>query len=230
MTWLAHDHQPDETPIMKMAATAAGVVAGVSMLAMVIGLTSKGYLSLTGTVLPAQQEAVSKTRQRQTRLAQAQPVAPEPGLPSSVPGRTPEHTGSLKQFPGLAVAAQSSPQPADIGSTKRVRSPSTVAPSAAPGKVHMAITATDTRGSWVDVCADGQTIVRKYLPQLGTADVRFANNAIVRLGSSGGVAISVNGTPTDPLGRVGQPRLVRFDAQGVRFLIAGDPGSECGRL
>jgi hypothetical protein len=229
MTWRAHYEQPDETPMMKMVATAAGVVIGVSVLAIVIGITSKGYSILTRNALPSLQERVSKAWQRQTRLTQAPPVALEPSLPGSVLPQTPEQTGSLKQFPGPAAAAQSSPKPVDLGATQRVQSPSTVALPIASGKVHMAIKATHTLGSWIDVCADGQTVVRKYLPEQGTVAVSFANNAVVRLGNSGGVEISLNGAQISPLGRAGQPRVVQFSAEGLHFLMPGDPGSACGR-
>jgi hypothetical protein len=202
-----------------MLATAVGVVAGVSLLVVIMGITFRGYSILTKTALPS--------LQRQTRLTQAPPIAPEPGLPSSVPTPPREQPGNLKQFPAPGAAVASSQQPANLGATPRVPSPATAAPSAASGKSHIAMRA--IQGSWIDACADGQIVFRRYLPQRSSVDFEFSNDADVRLGNAGGVKASVNGIPTVSLGALGQVRVVQFDAKGIHFLTPGDPGTECGK-
>jgi hypothetical protein len=213
----------DETAMMKMVATAAGVVVGVSILAVIIAISSKDYLKLlklTRIASPSQQVAVSNARKRQNQPVQTLPVAPQPGLPTSGPRQSPKQD-SLKQFTGLRG------QSASLDETQRVQPLGIVTPSVVSRKSRIAIKA--NQGSWIDVCTDGRTVVRKYLPQLSIVDLGFSNEAVVRLGNSGGVEISLNGTPTGQLGVVGQPRVVQFDAKGLRFLIPGDPGTECGR-
>ena len=229
MTQQSEDEQLHESTSMKITATAIGVVVGVSLIAVIMGISSQGYSILTKTALPllSQQDPVSKSRPGQTRLTQAPPVAPEHSLPSSVPKRPLEQPDNLKQFPGPAVAGESSEQGANLRATRRLKSPGTVAPAVTSGKSHIAMRA--IQGSWIDACADGQTVFRRYFPQLSSVDLGFLNDAVVRLGNSGGVEVSVNGTPTGSLGVSAQTRVVQFDAKGFRFLMAGDPGTECGR-
>ncbi len=230
MTQQSDGEQPHESTIMKMVATTVGVVVGVSLLVVIVGISLRGYSILTKTAFPLllRQDPVSKSRQEQTRLIQAAPqVAPEPSLPGSVREGPGEQSNTLKQFPGSGVALESSEQAANLGATRRVQSSGAVAPAVASGKSNIAIRA--IQGSWIDACADGQTVFRRYFPQRSSVDLGFSNDAVVRLGNSGGVEVSVNGTPTGSLGVSGQTRVIQFDAKGFRFLMAGDPGTACGR-
>jgi hypothetical protein len=209
----------DETAMRKLVATAAGVVVGVSILVLILVISSKAYSNLTRIALPSQQEAVGNVRQRQNQ-SQTSPVAP-PSLPTSVPKQAPEKGSNSKQFTG------SIRQPASLGAAQKVQSPGTVTPAVMSAKSRIAIKA--NQGSWIDVCTDGQTILRKYFPPLSNVDLGFSKDAIVRMGNSGGVEISINGTPAGPLGLLGKPRVVQFGPKGFRFLMPGDPGTECGR-
>jgi hypothetical protein len=83
-------------------------------------------------------------------------------------------------------------------------------------------------GSWIDVCRDGKEILRRYLPEQSKVNTYFFDEAVVRLGSSGGVRISIDGIGARPLGHIGQPRVVQFDMKGFHFLTPGEPGYECG--
>ena len=220
MTWRARWERSDETPYMKAAAIAAGVVVGVSLLAMIMGISSKGYSALLSTATPSQPEAANKVRQGPAPLPQAPSDAPEHGLPKSVPIQSPKQAATKP-------LASSSPQPANVGTAQQVQSPDAIVPPVASVKTRIAIKANE--GSWVDACADGQTVFRKYLPPQNSVDLQFLNEAVVRLGNSGGIETSVNGTPTGPLGRLGQIRVVHFDSKGFHFLMPGDPGTECGK-
>jgi hypothetical protein len=221
MTGRAREERPDETANMKVLAIGAGVMIGASLLAMTAVISSKGYSILMRTALPSPQATASKPRPRQTQLPQAPPQAPEPSLPNSVPMRSPEQPASAKQIAG------SSGQPDNLAATQRVQSPDTVAPPVASGQTRLAVKA--NQGSWIDACPDGRTAFRRYLPPQTRVDLRFSSSAVLRLGNSGGTEISVNGTPTGPLGAVGQIRVVQFDSNGFHFLMPGDPGTECGR-
>jgi hypothetical protein len=206
----------DETAMLKIIATAAGVVIGVSLLALIIGIS----LNFTRIALSSPQKAVSNARQRQNQPAQTLPAVPE-RLRTSAHTQAHEQGGTFKQFTG------SSRQPASVDATKRVPSPGTVAPSIVLGRSRISIKA--NQGSWIDVCTDGRTVLRKYFPPLTNVNLGFSKDAVVRMGNSGGVEISINGMPAGPLGLLGEPRVAQFGVKGFRFLVPGDPGTECGR-
>ena len=215
----ARDEQPDETPNMKILAIGAGVVIGVSLLAMITVISSKGYSILMRTAVPSPQETASKSRPSQVQLPEVPPKPPEPSLPRSVPMQSPAP-------PAKQIAGSGRPS-ASLGVTQRAQTLHAVVPPVASGQTRVAIKA--NQGSWIDACPDGRIAFRRYLSPLNSVDFRFSSYAVIRLGNSGGIEISVNGAPTGPLGAVGQIRVVHFDLKGYHFLMPGDPGTECGK-
>jgi cytoskeleton protein RodZ len=177
------DEQRQESPVAKMTATAAGVVAGVALLAVVIGISSTSSSVLARIALGPSSEAVAKSAPVMAAPAPVKPVKVSPPQHARVP--------------------------------------------AVQGKSRIVIQA--KQGSWIDACADGRTVIRRYLAPAGTAELGFSNAAVVRTGNAGGVDISVNGTSAGPVGKIGEVRVVRFDAQGFHLLEQGDPGTECGQ-
>ena len=173
------DRQARETAGQKITATAAGVLAGVSLLAAIIGISSTSS-SILAKIASSSPEDVSKT---------------------------------------ATVAAP-------LTSVRRLV-PAGVQRPLVQGKSRIAIKA--NQGSWIDACADGRAVIRRYLAQSSTADLGFSSEAVVRAGNAGGVEISVNGTSTGPVGQLGEVRVMRFDAKGFHFLEQGDSGTECGR-
>jgi cytoskeleton protein RodZ len=172
-----------ETTVQKLTATAAGVVAGVTLLAVVIGISSTSSSILSKIALGPSTETVMKSA----------PVITAPAPPKPVKASPPPHA----QIPAVR------------------------------GKLLMMIQA--KQGSWIDACADGRTVIRRYLAPSSTAEVGFRNAAVVRTGNAGGVDISVNGTLAGPVGKAGEVRVVRFDAGGFHVLVPGEPGTECGQ-
>jgi hypothetical protein len=173
------DGQTQETALQKITAVAAGVVAGVALLAAIIGLSSTSSSMLANAFGPAQ-ETVSRS--------------------------------------ALAVAPQA-----------RLRSPHAqhAQPPLVQGKSRIAIQA--KQGSWIDACADGRTVMRRYLPPANTAELGFSKVAVVRTGNAGGIEMSFNGVPTGTLGKLGEVRVMRFDGSGFHLLEPSDPGAECGQ-
>ena len=172
-----------ETTAQKITATAAGVVAGVTLLAAVIGISSTSSSILAKIALGPSSEAAAKSA----------PVVTAPAPPQPVKVSPPQHA----------------PLPA------------------VQGKSRIVIQAKE--GSWIDACADGRTVIRRYLAPAGTAELGFSKAAVVRTGNAGGVDISVNGTSAGTVGKAGEVRVVRFDAGGFHVLAPGDPGTECGQ-
>ena len=173
--------QKQETIVQKMTATAVGVVAGVTLLAVVIGISSTSSSFLAKMALDPPPDAVAK----------------------SVP------------------VIQVQPSPVKASPPQRAQLPPVL------GKSRIVIKA--KQGSWIDACADGRTVLRQYLAPANTADLGFSNAAVVRTGNAGGIDISVNGTPTGPVGALGEVRVIQFDAKGFRLLEQGAPGTECGQ-
>jgi Domain of unknown function (DUF4115) len=258
-----------ETLKMKVGATAAGVIIGASILAVIIGI-SLNFTKLTsppsqkapvskapqGQTQPSQQAPVSKTPQTQTRPSQQAAVSKTPRVQTQPPqqaavSKTPQVQTQPPQQAAVSKAPQGQTQPpqqAAVSKTPQVQTqpPQQAAVSSAPpmqtssvptapmapqpalsGKSRLAIKA--NQGSWIDVCTDGQTVLRKYFPPLSKVNLGFSKDAIVRMGNSGAVEISINGTLAGPLGSLGKPRVVQFDGKGPHFLMPGDPGTECGR-
>jgi hypothetical protein len=178
------DGQPRETVGQKVTATAAGILAGVTLLAAIIGISSTSS-SILAKIASSSPEEVSKS------------------------------------MPAVKPQPQANRQPANVSPTQRVQLPP------APGKSRIVIKA--TQGSWIDACADGRTVIRRYIAQSNTADLGFSNVAVVRTGNAGGVDISFNGTSTGAVGALGEVRVIQFDAKGFRFLEEGEPGTECGQ-
>jgi hypothetical protein len=138
----------------------------------------------------------------------------------------------------LARIALDSPSPAVAKSAPIVTQPSNSVKASPPqrallppvqGRSRIVIHVKDKQGSWIDACADGRTVLRRYLPQSDSADVGFSNVAVVRTGNAGGVDVSVNGTSTGTVGALGEVRVIRFNGKGFQFLEPGAPGTECGQ-
>src|SRR5665213_994237 len=165
--------QTQETIVQKMTATAAGVVAGVTLLAAVIGISSSSSTILSEIALGPASEAVAKS---------APVIAPA--------------TKSVKTSP---------PQHAQLPTVQ--------------GKSRIVIQA--KQGSWIDACADGRTVIRRYLAPSSTAELGFSNSAVVRTGNAGGIDISVNGTLAAPVGKLGEVRVIQYDARGFHLLEQG---------
>lgn len=177
------DGQPQESAIQKITATTAGVLAGVTLLAAIIGISANGS-SFLAKIASSSPEEVSQP---------APIVKPQP---------------------------QPKPQVASVTPAPHVPVP------AVQSKSRIVIKA--KQGSWIDACADGRTVIRRYLAPSNAADLGFSNVAVVRAGNAGGVEISINGTSTGPVGQLGEVRVIRFDSGGFHLLQQGDPGTECG--
>ena len=77
--------------------------------------------------------------------------------------------------------------------------------------------------SWVQVFADGRNAFTGVLQPNDSRSV--AANALVKVtaGNAGGIEISLNGKPLDPLGPSGQVRTVRLTAEGPQLVVKTSP-------
>lgn len=81
--------------------------------------------------------------------------------------------------------------------------------------VQVILTARDV--VWVQVSADGRTAFVGTLHPNDTKTIKADAQVRVLTGNAGGLDISLNGKPLDPLGTKGQTRVVRLTAEGPQF-------------
>jgi cytoskeleton protein RodZ len=71
--------------------------------------------------------------------------------------------------------------------------------------------------SWVQAIADGKSVFAGTLKAGETRSIAADDHVSVRTGNAGGVEISLNGKPLDPLGPSGQIRSITLTAGGPRL-------------
>jgi hypothetical protein len=71
--------------------------------------------------------------------------------------------------------------------------------------------------TWVQVSADGRTAFVGILRPNDTRTIAADDQVKIIAGNAGGLDISLNGKPLDPIGPVGQVRTVRLTAEGPQY-------------
>jgi cytoskeleton protein RodZ len=71
--------------------------------------------------------------------------------------------------------------------------------------------------TWVQVSADGRTAFVGILRPNDTRTIAADDQIKIIAGNAGGLDISLNGKPLDPIGPVGQVRTVRLTAEGPQY-------------
>ena len=79
--------------------------------------------------------------------------------------------------------------------------------------------------TWVQVSVDGQTAFVGILHPNDTRSIAADDQVKILTGNAGGLAISLNGKPLDPIGPTGQVRTVRLTAEGPQFVQKNPPAS-----
>jgi len=79
--------------------------------------------------------------------------------------------------------------------------------------------------TWVQVSADGRTAFVGMLHPNDTRSIAADDQVKILTGNAGGLDISLNGKPLDPIGPVGQVRTVRLTAEGPQFVQKNPPAS-----
>lgn len=80
------------------------------------------------------------------------------------------------------------------------------------------VTLTALEPAWVSLTADGKNAYTGVLQADETKSVEAATLIKLTAGNAGGLKVSYNGKPLDPLGPHGQVRVVKFTAEGLQFL------------
>jgi hypothetical protein len=153
--------------------------------------------------------------------AQQQKASP---VASAVPAPPQQPTETA---PVPAPAAQppvESPAPAAPGPSASVASRDEAPPPQAAGvpqpqpvpnaTVHLEIAAQEP--TWISVRTDGKYLFSGTLQPGDTRRIEAGENAVIRFGNAGGVAVNYNGKAIGPVGPKGQPRTVQFTSGGFQ--------------
>jgi cytoskeletal protein RodZ len=76
------------------------------------------------------------------------------------------------------------------------------------------VVVTAVQQAWVELSADGKTAFAGIMMPNETKEISAVDHVKLVAGNAGGVTVSLNGKPLDPLGPVGQVRVVTLTAEG----------------
>jgi cytoskeleton protein RodZ len=151
-----------------------------------------------------------------TRPAPAEPAPAQPAPTQPVPDSAP--TGEVTVPPKVKPATR----PSEPGGASE-SAPAQPNPNAA---VRLEVTAEET--VWVLARSDGKLAFSGTMEAHQTRTVDAIKSVLLRLGSAGGVSITLNGKPIPSVGPKGQPRTVQFTSGGFQIVPAAKPLSEPG--
>jgi len=133
---------------------------------------------------------------------------------------------------GDAKPAQPEPQTTPVVAapvvlpTDRVYPPPSLAPAAAT-RDSLVLTMTAEQDCWVEVRADGETVVNRVLAQGESQTFEARGEIVLSVGNAGGLSIRVNDRPALPLGRSGEVRKnIVITRQNLPSLVQQDGATE----
>jgi len=135
-------------------------------------------------------------------LKQAPPESSRVQIASSAPQQAP-----ILAPPPIDAAPTQSPAPA-------AAKPAVQAAPQGPVEVSM----TARQPAWVEITADGKPAYTGTMQSNETREITAAEQVKILTGNAGGLSISLNGKPLDPLGPPGQIRSVKLTAEGPQPL------------
>ena len=75
------------------------------------------------------------------------------------------------------------------------------------------------QSAWVQVSADGKNTFTGIMQPDETKAISATEQVKLVAGNAGGLTVSLNGKTLEPLGSIGQVRVVRLTAGGPQFLV-----------
>jgi cytoskeletal protein RodZ len=133
--------------------------------------------------------------------------------------------GAENDSVSLDDEARATPTPAapTVLPTDRVYPPPL--PDVAPEPAHdsLVLTMTAEQSCWVEVRADGETVINRVLSQGESETLEAQGEIVLSVGNAGGLAIRVNDQPALPLGRSGEVRKnIVITRQSLPALVETD--------
>ena len=108
------------------------------------------------------------------------------------------------------IAATATPTPVPVAPavlpTDRVYPPPVSLAPPAPARDNLVLTMTAEQSCWVEVRADGETVINRVLVAGESETLEARGEIVLSVGNAGGLAIRVNDQPALPLGRSGEVR------------------------
>jgi cytoskeletal protein RodZ len=109
----------------------------------------------------------------------------------------------------------------------RVYPPPPVAPASAASTDGLVLTMTAQQDCWVEVRADGETVVNRVLTQGESETFAAQGEIVLSVGNAGGLSIRVNDRPALPLGRSGEVRKnIVITRQNLPSLVQEDGATQ----
>ena len=158
--------------------------------------------------------------QRSRRPAPVRPpVAAAQKAPAPAPPPKPAETAPAPGTPAVADNPETAPK-TEVSTSpagpESVPAPAPVESEKAAATLHVSLTADED--AWVQVWADGKSVISGLLKPNVVKAVSAAETIRVRTGNAGSLQLTVNGTPAGPLGPKGQIRVVEVTREGVHIL------------
>jgi cytoskeletal protein RodZ len=108
------------------------------------------------------------------------------------------------------TAATATPTPVPVAPavlpTDRVYPPPVSVATPAPPRETLVVTMTAEQSCWVEVRADGETVMNRVLAEGESETLEALGEIVLSVGNAGGLALRVNDQPALPLGRSGEVR------------------------
>lgn len=115
--------------------------------------------------------------------------------------------GGRGESPDAPIAAATPvPTAPAVLPTDRVYPPPVAAPRSSPERDTLVLTMTAEANCWVEVRADGETVMNRVLAEGESETLEAQGEIVLSVGNAGGLAIRVNDKPALPLGRSGEVR------------------------
>jgi cytoskeleton protein RodZ len=134
---------------------------------------------------------------------------------------------------GQAERARPEPTPAAIAAapavlpTDRVYPSPTAAPTSTTSSDGLVLTMTAQQDCWVEVRADGETVVNRVLAEGESQTFEAQGEIVLSVGNAGGLSLRVNDRPALPLGRSGEVRKnIVITRQNLPSLVQRDEATE----
>lgn len=132
----------------------------------------------------------------------------------------PETSASAVVTPPVQLPPSMMPSPTTAPTVAPEPAAQTASPTPTPAPQTQAVegsirvTVTATQVVWVDIVADGKRVLMRAM-EAGESQSFGANETIrIRTGNAGGLGLTYNGKPLEPVGPVGQVRTVVFTPKG----------------
>jgi cytoskeletal protein RodZ len=138
--------------------------------------------------------------------------------PATASSPSPGQRSTVASQPLAAASPSSAPQPSGVTSTGETPKPSNSSPEVtpkpavtAPGSARVRVDLTLKQDAWVAIEVDGKTTYEGILKAKTNRTVIGKNKIVIHSGNAGGVLVSANQKPAQPMGELGNVKTLTVD-------------------